>query len=167
MATPFLSHGENFNFAEIGIGSSVYSSSDTSSLDNMDPPVSLKVLVGGTLFSSNNLWYELGYNYSSVSKSDDGGVEISTRAIAQGIRLTSNPINKLSGFIRGGVGTAKVTINSTESNLSLSYLGAGTSLALGNLQNLNFEIKYSQYEEIGSIGLNNTSAFVTFSQFIN
>ena len=167
VGTPLLSHAEKQNYAEIGFGSTVYSSSDVSSIDDTDSPLSYKVLAGGSLFNSAHLWYELNYNYASKVQTKDGANEISSRAIGQGIRLISNPIQKFSGFLRIGMGRAELTINAINYYQYLSYVGAGTSLALSSDKHINFEVKHTQYEEINSLDLNNTSAFVTFSQYIN
>ena len=164
---PFLSHAEKKNYAEIGIGSTVYSSDDVANIDNTDTPLSYKLLAGGELFNSSHLWYELNYNYSSNVKTKDSTTEISSRAVGHGFRLITSPLQKFSGFIRLGLGRAKVTINAINNYQDLTYLGLGVSLAQGNDKHLNFEIKHTQYEDINNLNLNNTSAFVTFSQYIN
>jgi len=166
LGAPFLSHAEKQNYAEIGIGSTVYSSSYVSSIEDTDSPLSYKILTGGQLLNNPHLWYELSYNYSSKVQTKDGATEISSRAVGHGFRLITNPINKLSGFIRFGIGRANIIINTINNYQHLTYAGAGISLAQGNEKSLNFEIKHTQYEDINNVDLNNTSAFVTFSQYI-
>ena len=97
---PFLSHAEKQNYAEIGIGSTVYSSDDVANIDNTDTPLSYKLLAGGELFNSSHLWYELNYNYSSNVKTKDNTTEISSRAVGHGFRLITSPLWFYQSWIR-------------------------------------------------------------------
>ncbi len=161
---------ENLNYVEIGVGSTVYSSEDASNLQDHSKPLSFKVLTGGQIFNSPHTWYELGFNYSTETETNNVSARISSSALESGFRLNTNPYDNNFGFIRTGVGRAKLTINDINKYQFLGYVGAGISHNLNSGKSLNFEVKYTKYEDLkdgdSSLDLSNSSAFITYSQFI-
>ncbi len=165
-----LVQAEKLNYVEIGVGSTVYFSEDASSLQDHTKPLSLKSLIGGQILSSPHTWYELGFNYSTETDTNNVSARIASSSLESGVKFTTSPYDKNSVFIRTGLGRAKLTINDVNMYQSLRYIGGGISHNLNSGKSFNFEIKYTKYQDIkdgsSSLDLGNTSAFITYSQFI-
>ena len=127
LSTSATALAEKLNYVEIGVGSTVYFSEDASSLQDHSKPLSIKSLIGGQILNSPHTWYELGFNYSTETETNNVSARIASSSLESGVKLTTSPYDKSSVFIRTGLGRAKLTINDVNMYQSLRYLGGGIS----------------------------------------
>lgn len=175
---PFFTHGavevSPQSYVELGIGITQHQAVDDSSTETELPQsVAGKVLVGGKVISSSNVWFELMYNYDSKTKYSDTNFEYSSQTIATGLKLTSNPYKELAGFTRFGIGQTRFdTRNSgvfSSASKNQAYVGAGMSYRLTKQQYFNVEYQLFHYFDLEKTAIdeNNGSLFFSYQHYLN
>jgi len=165
-----VSHASSVhNYVEAGLGASKLFSfnSDTNEyLSHYSVAPSFKLLTGSRLNRTRTIWFELGYSYNGEMEYQN--TTLSSQSLFTGLKLTTDPANKTSMFIRGGAGKtwsdSQTTGSTSQSNQSTHYYGAtGFSFRLNYTQSMVIELQHindaSSDEAINGV-------FLNFNQFI-
>ncbi len=178
ISLPFLSYGAQEIdppfYVELGLGITQHQAVDSSSSES-ELPQSLagKVLIGGKIFNSSRIWYELMYNYDSTTKYSDTNFEFSSQSVSTGLKLTTNSNNKFVAFTRFGGGITRFDTRNNGSFSSASknqaYAGIGIGHRLTNRQFLNLEYQIFHYFDLGAgaIDENSGSLFFTYQNYLD
>jgi hypothetical protein len=157
------------NYIEVGLGANKLFSfnSDTNKyLSDYSVAPSFKLSTGSRLNQSRTVWFELGYSYNGEMKYKN--TKLNSQSLFTGLKLTTDPANKTSMFIRGGAGKTwsetKITGNTNQSNQSNHYYGAaGLSFRLNHTQSMNIELQHIN-DARSDEAIN--GVFLNFNQFI-
>ena len=178
IALPFLTHGADDispqSYVELGLGLTQHQAVDDSSTESELPQsVAAKLLVGGKIINSSNVWFELMYNYDGKTKYSDTNFEYSSQSISAGIKVITAPYKKLTGFTRFGGGKTQfdMTNNGSVSSASRNqvYAGAGVGYQLAKREYFNLEYQFFHYFDLktGAIDENSGALFFTYQHYLD
>ena len=178
ISVPVLSHAAQEigpqSYVELGLGITQHQAvDDTSTESELPQSVAGRLLVGGKIIKSSNVWFELMYNYNSKTEYSDTNFEFSSHSISTGLKLTTQPYNKFVGFTRFGVGQTRFDTRNSGSFSSATrnqaYAGIGIGQRLTKRQFFNLEYQLFHYFDLenGAIDENSGSLFFTYQHYLD
>ena len=191
--TPVSYAKNELNYVEVGGGATIMAL-----MENVSPEASasaapsIRLVVGGEL-ESKNLWFETMYQFNGQfedTTTDVQGTQTTKQidtyqnhSVAIGIKATTNPLEKLSAYVRTGLGANLVTkdISITTSDTSdnsivktndsekesgnLLYFAIGAAFSFQHKTSINLDLSTTSFKYDGK-DVNDTAVFLTYKSFL-